>query len=350
MISVIVPTLNSESTLALCLKSIFDQHISLPFEVIVSDCGSSDTTVQIAKRFNAHITLSQKKSASAARNKGAQISSGSYLAFIDSDVVLSDNWLEQNFQSLNETIFDVSQSPVIPSGPSTFINSYRKQLSKIYTKGTYNHIDVDQVPKMTVNTAACMLKKEAFVKAEGFDENLLKLEDTDLMTRIFYSCGNFTISKNTTAQVFRTGNLLDYIARSFQIGCQTKSFKNKWQHTSTIPSHPYFTNFKHSIFFKFLLMTSKVGEHLSQNTNTNFKKYIPKTIKSYKKAVIKNGDQTYILNPFSRIINGTFKSYIYNILTKKSHPIEIINSSNNQLFISAKNIEQLKNDNILYEI
>lgn len=49
-VSVIVPTWNEEKYLPRCLRSLVNQGRDVPFEVIVVDGGSTDKTVEIAKR------------------------------------------------------------------------------------------------------------------------------------------------------------------------------------------------------------------------------------------------------------------------------------------------------------
>ena len=54
MVSVVIPTYNSEKTLEKCLKSIMDQTFK-NIEIIVVDRFSEDRTVEIAKRYGARI-------------------------------------------------------------------------------------------------------------------------------------------------------------------------------------------------------------------------------------------------------------------------------------------------------
>jgi glycosyltransferase involved in cell wall biosynthesis len=54
MISIIIPTLNEEDYLPLTLDSIKKQDMK-DYEIIVSDAGSSDTTLQIAKDYHSII-------------------------------------------------------------------------------------------------------------------------------------------------------------------------------------------------------------------------------------------------------------------------------------------------------
>ena len=54
MVSVVIPTYNSERTLEKCLKSIVDQTYK-NIEIIIVDKFSEDKTVEIAKSYGARI-------------------------------------------------------------------------------------------------------------------------------------------------------------------------------------------------------------------------------------------------------------------------------------------------------
>ena len=51
-ISVVIPTYNEEKCIENCLSSVMNGSVS-PLEIIVADGGSSDKTVEIAKRMGA---------------------------------------------------------------------------------------------------------------------------------------------------------------------------------------------------------------------------------------------------------------------------------------------------------
>jgi len=92
-VSIIIPTYNSGTTLAECLKSVHGQ--SYPFyEVIVVDNFSNDDTLKTAKEFGAKI-IQQKCNPALARNIGIVISTGKYILFLDSDQILSPSVVEE---------------------------------------------------------------------------------------------------------------------------------------------------------------------------------------------------------------------------------------------------------------
>ena len=92
-ISIIIPTLNEEKFLPKLLNSIKEQNYK-NYEIIVSDANSKDKTIEIAKRFNVKIVQGGKPAVG--RNNGAKFSVGDYLLFLDADVILPKNFLENS--------------------------------------------------------------------------------------------------------------------------------------------------------------------------------------------------------------------------------------------------------------
>lgn len=88
-ISVVVPMYNSAKTIERCIYSLLNQTYR-NIEIIVVDDGSKDTSLEICKvlqKIDTRIVLISGKNAgvSVARNKGIEIATGDYIAFVDSD-------------------------------------------------------------------------------------------------------------------------------------------------------------------------------------------------------------------------------------------------------------------------
>lgn len=95
-LSVIVPIYNSEKYLRKCLKSIKKQVVFGGMEVICVNDGSSDNSLNILKSVVANddrfiIVTQTNQGRSAARNKGLELASGKYIAFVDSDDIVGSS-------------------------------------------------------------------------------------------------------------------------------------------------------------------------------------------------------------------------------------------------------------------
>src|SRR3972149_12066710 len=88
-ISVIIPTLNEQSSLEHTLKS-----IGQGVEIIVVDAGSHDSTIKIATRFTEKIILSEK-GRGAQMDGGAREAKGDVLLFLHADTKLPEGWKNQ---------------------------------------------------------------------------------------------------------------------------------------------------------------------------------------------------------------------------------------------------------------
>lgn len=83
-ISVVIPTLNEENYLGKCLKSFRNQTFT-NFEIIIVDGGSTDKTIEIAKKFKAKVIQLKHSSICLARQKGVEESSGEIIVGADAD-------------------------------------------------------------------------------------------------------------------------------------------------------------------------------------------------------------------------------------------------------------------------
>lgn len=98
MISIIVPIYNAERELDRMLRSIQKQSVT-EYEVIMIDDGSKDKSADICKeiakndlRFRYY--YQENKGVSVARNNGLKRAKGEYIAFVDADDEIDQNYLE----------------------------------------------------------------------------------------------------------------------------------------------------------------------------------------------------------------------------------------------------------------
>lgn len=97
-LSVVIPTLNSEGTLAECLSAIRAQTLPRSaYEIVVADAGSTDRTLDIAREHGVDaIVPNPLKTGEAGKSAGIHAAKGDVIALIDSDNILPDGgWLER---------------------------------------------------------------------------------------------------------------------------------------------------------------------------------------------------------------------------------------------------------------
>jgi len=108
MISVIIPSYNSENTISKCLNSVQNQNYSGEYEIILID-SSVDKTPQIVSSNYPDVKfihLNQKTDPGAARNIGIEKARGDIIAFIDSDCIAAIDWLE-NIEKAHESSYNI---------------------------------------------------------------------------------------------------------------------------------------------------------------------------------------------------------------------------------------------------
>ena len=108
LISITIPTYNSEATINLCLDSIFheyDAEIDNNIEVIVVDNCSSDRTEEICKRYDCRF-LRTRSSKAEAREIGFLNSTGKYVLILDSDMCIERGILKELICYAKDCNFD----------------------------------------------------------------------------------------------------------------------------------------------------------------------------------------------------------------------------------------------------
>lgn len=97
--SIIIPIYNVEKYLKRTLDSVFNQT-EQNFEVIVVNDGSTDKSIEIAKKYKVKIIDTKHVSVSEARNIGVKHAKGDYLIFLDSDDYWDKDLLKEISKSL----------------------------------------------------------------------------------------------------------------------------------------------------------------------------------------------------------------------------------------------------------
>jgi len=112
-VSVIIPTYNREKYVARAVDSVLAQTYR-DFEIIIVDDGSTDQTQQVLAGYGDRIRYVYQENAGpgAARNLGIRISTGEYLAFLDSD----DMWMLAFLQKTVATLAAHPEVDVVTTG------------------------------------------------------------------------------------------------------------------------------------------------------------------------------------------------------------------------------------------
>ncbi len=172
VISIIIPALNEEELLPKLLESIKQQKFT-DYEVIVSDAGSTDRTVEIAEEYGARVIKGGMPGPG--RNRGAEHASGRFLFFLDADVKLPKDFLESARNELEERYIDLATCEIRPLSNLT--------LDKVI----HNIMNTGIQLNLKINPSAfgfnIFVTKRLFDRVGGFDETIRVAEDADFVNR-----------------------------------------------------------------------------------------------------------------------------------------------------------------------
>ncbi len=177
IVSIIVPVLNEEDTIADCLKSLLDQdYLKNNMEIIAVDNGSLDQSAAIIQKFPVQYIFEEKKGAGAARNAGAHQSRGELLAFIDADCIASKTWVSRLVASLEDGIHDAAGGDYLLRPEKSFLEEYLS-FRNFYSQKEFFFGDYPFLPWLL--TGNLVVRRNAFFKIGGFKESFLRGEDMD---------------------------------------------------------------------------------------------------------------------------------------------------------------------------
>jgi glycosyltransferase involved in cell wall biosynthesis len=173
-VSVVIPAYNQASLLARLLDSLAAMQDSPSFEVIVVDDASPDKTEAIvAAWIGAHPEVAcryfrqeRNQGPGAARNRGVEEAHGEFVAFTDTDCVVSEHWLSALLAGFtNETIAGVG-GPVAPFNPESLFALYNTINSSLQP------IVSEHFPIPYLVTCNCAYRRNVLREAGGFPSDI----------------------------------------------------------------------------------------------------------------------------------------------------------------------------------
>jgi peptidoglycan/xylan/chitin deacetylase (PgdA/CDA1 family)/glycosyltransferase involved in cell wall biosynthesis len=107
VLSIVIPTCNRAQRLRACLDALGHQTQPISdFEVVVVDDGSTDDTAELlgslTTPFSLRVVRQENRGYGAARNAGVEAASGTYLLFMDDDVVASPELVAEHLRMQHE--------------------------------------------------------------------------------------------------------------------------------------------------------------------------------------------------------------------------------------------------------
>lgn len=203
-ISIIIVNLNTSQLLQECLSSIYACTKEVTFEVIVVDNHSSDDSVPMLKARFPQVRLIENTTNNRyaiANNQGLAIAQGTYVLYLNSDILLHGNTLKElrQFLETHQDAAGVGGKLVYPDDrhqnscfrfPSALTLFYVFCFARFYWKtpltGTYASHTFTSPQRVDFVVGACfMARRSLLIQCQGMDSDYyLYGEDSDLCYRM----------------------------------------------------------------------------------------------------------------------------------------------------------------------
>jgi GT2 family glycosyltransferase len=173
-ISVVIPTKNEEKNIYRLLISLNNQ-VNFIDKIIIADANSTDNTIKVVNSFPYNTKLINGGLPAKGRNDGAKYVKSDYILFIDADIVLSENIIENSIKKISETDADLITCKFRCN--SNFSSKIIYLLSNIF-------ISLSKLDKPFAIGGYFLIKKSVFDDLGGFDETLMHCEDYFLSKKV----------------------------------------------------------------------------------------------------------------------------------------------------------------------
>ena len=214
LVTVIVPTYNSQRTLKRCLASIRAQTYP-SLELIVVDNFSRDATPEIASRYGAHVFFKGPER-SAQRNFALGHAQGEYVLNIDSDMYLSEDLVATALER-----FEAGADAIILSEDSIGAGFWAR--CKWLERRCYQGEDTIE--------AVRMFRTQDLRQLGGYDPDFYAFEDWDLHNRVLRAGLEAQRADRVRALILHDEGELRFsrsTAKKRYYGGQTELYRQRW--------------------------------------------------------------------------------------------------------------------------
>ncbi|MEB0260281.1 MULTISPECIES: TIGR04283 family arsenosugar biosynthesis glycosyltransferase [unclassified Mucilaginibacter] len=170
MISIIIPTFNEADQIASTINRLKKAIGASDVEIIVSDGGSMDGTILLAKESGACVSLSKRKGRAAQMNTGAALAKGDLLYFLHADTIPPEGFLA-----------DIVQAVTQGYAAGCFMLSFDYPHWFLKANCWFTRFDVNA---LRFGDQSLFVTKASFEQAGGFCEQHIVLEDQELIKRL----------------------------------------------------------------------------------------------------------------------------------------------------------------------
>lgn len=182
-LSVIIPCFNAADTIAHQLEALANQQWSEPWEVIVSDNGSTDDSVTIVEQYKEKlpnlriVDSSDKRLVAHARNVGVLAATSDALAFCDADDEVAPGWVAAMGEAISRYDFVACRLDY-----EKLNEPWTLKYRDFYQSNGLIEFDPPYLPHAAGTSLG--VKRSLYDAVGGFDESIPILDDTDFCWKI----------------------------------------------------------------------------------------------------------------------------------------------------------------------
>jgi len=175
MISVVIPTLNSERLLPRCFDSLIAAAVrGVVREVIISDAGSSDSTLSIADAAGARI-LNSRGNRGNQLSDGAAVAKADWLLFLHSQTALEPGWEVEAQSFMDQAVIERPRAAVFRFALEDFSGEARRAEAKTALR--------TWLFALPYGDQGLLIPKRLYQSLRGY-RALVDMEDADMVRRI----------------------------------------------------------------------------------------------------------------------------------------------------------------------
>ncbi|MGD0623093.1 MAG: glycosyltransferase family A protein [Thermodesulfobacteriota bacterium] len=181
LVSVIIPCHNAADWVADAIQSALAQTYS-PVEIVVVDDGSTDGSREIIRSFEGRIRYEFLNHCSApkTRNRGLELASAEFIQFLDADDILFPHCVTRKIDAILREGADIVYSGGFFFSVQANQGNYESQAPP-----KPDHAEaVAHIIASTIVTTLLMCRRACLEKVKGFDEQLVKGQEHDLLFRL----------------------------------------------------------------------------------------------------------------------------------------------------------------------
>ncbi len=184
LFSIIIPTHNRPDELNKCLNAVADlNYPKSRFEVVVVNDGGEASIGRIIDHWKQKVSIvstwQRQSGPASARNSGAKIAKGKYLAFTDDDCLPQASWLTEF-----EACLEKHPDSIIGGRTLNLLDhNIYSTASQLICELAYKHYNENGKQPTFFCSNNMVLPRERFYEINGFDENFRTAEDRELCKR-----------------------------------------------------------------------------------------------------------------------------------------------------------------------